>query len=200
MNNIEKQLNNEILHEKDFKSALSVIKVQFDKFIHSEKLKSSNYDSSAREARIEHRMLVREKKTILGLYQTKEGLENQRNTSGDESSGSRNECNEKCTSGDDTKIRPSYDTEPMVEQPESISNTCVVIPDSSDMCDNDIQTDQNVVECDDERVVLADLIANLKLDVDENKKIQKQLKKANTALAHELKECKSILAETSRTL
>ncbi|GJV59153.1 retrovirus-related pol polyprotein from transposon TNT 1-94 [Tanacetum coccineum] len=36
--------------------------------------------------------------------------------------------------------------------------------------------------------------------VDENKKIQKQLKKENTSLAHELKECKSILAETSRTL
>ncbi|GJW39811.1 hypothetical protein Tco_0065656 [Tanacetum coccineum] len=50
------------------------------------------------------------------------------------------------------------------------------------------------------RVVLANLIANLKIDVDENKKIQKQLKKANTSYAHELKECKSILAETSRTL
>ncbi|GJV53867.1 hypothetical protein Tco_1449608 [Tanacetum coccineum] len=93
------------------------------------------------------------------------------------------------------------------EQPESISNTCVVekvdsnvIPDSPDMCDNDIQTDQNVVECDDERVVLANLIVNLKLDVDENKNIQKQLKKSNTSLAHELKECKSILAKTSRTL
>ncbi|GJW66817.1 hypothetical protein Tco_0121241 [Tanacetum coccineum] len=39
--------------------------------------------------------------------------------------------------------------------------------------------DQNDVECDDERVALANLIANLKLDVDENKKIQKQLKKVN---------------------
>ncbi|GJV34564.1 retrovirus-related pol polyprotein from transposon TNT 1-94 [Tanacetum coccineum] len=71
------------------------------------------------------------------------------------------------------------------EQPESISNTCVV---------------EKVDKCDDERVALANLIANFKLDVDENKKIQKQLKKANTSLAHELKECKSILAETSRTL
>ncbi|GKB30983.1 integrase, catalytic region, zinc finger, CCHC-type containing protein [Tanacetum coccineum] len=97
------------------------------------------------------------------------------------------------------------------EQSESISNTCVVetvdsnvIPDSPDMCDNDIQNDQNVVECDDERVALANLIANLianlKLDVDENKKIQKQLKKANASLTQELKECKSTLEETSRTL
>ncbi|GJR11347.1 hypothetical protein Tco_0793999 [Tanacetum coccineum] len=93
------------------------------------------------------------------------------------------------------------------KQSESISNTCVaetvdsnVILDSPDMCDNDIQNDQNAIECDDERVSLANLTANLKLDVDENKKIQKQLKKANASLTQELKECKSTLAKTSRTL
>ncbi|GJV89174.1 retrovirus-related pol polyprotein from transposon TNT 1-94 [Tanacetum coccineum] len=75
-----------------------------------------------------------------------------------------------------------------------------IIPDSPDMHDNDFQTNQNAVECDDECVVLANVIVNLKLDVDENKKIQMQLKKANTSLSHELKECKSILVETSRTL
>nr|GEV26897.1 hypothetical protein [Tanacetum cinerariifolium] len=56
--------------------------------------------------------------------------------------------------------------------------------------------EKNDVESDDERVALA----NLKLDVDENKKIQKKLKKANTTLAQELKECKAILAETSKSL
>ncbi|GKF89579.1 hypothetical protein Tco_0263542, partial [Tanacetum coccineum] len=93
------------------------------------------------------------------------------------------------------------------EQSESITNTCAVetgdsnvIPDLPDVCDNDIQDDQNDVECDDERVALANLIANLKLDVNENKKIQKQLKKANATLTQELTKCKSILAETSRTL
>nr|GEX08279.1 hypothetical protein [Tanacetum cinerariifolium] len=49
------------------------------------------------------------------------------------------------------------------------------------------QNDQNDVRSDYERVALANLIDNLKLDVDENKKIQKQLKKANTTLAQELK-------------
>nr|GEY07476.1 hypothetical protein [Tanacetum cinerariifolium] len=89
------------------------------------------------------------------------------------------------------------------EQSESISNTCLVetddnnvIHDSPDMCNDDIQNDQNDVESDDEHVVLA----NLKLDVDENKKIQKQLKKANTTLAQELKECETILTKTSKTL
>nr|GEU63159.1 retrotransposon protein, putative, unclassified [Tanacetum cinerariifolium] len=56
------------------------------------------------------------------------------------------------------------------------------------------------VFCHYERVALANLIANLKLDVNKNKNIQKQLKKANASLAHELKECKSILVETSKTL
>ncbi|GJX95589.1 hypothetical protein Tco_0351387 [Tanacetum coccineum] len=84
------------------------------------------------------------------------------------------------------------------EQPESINNTYVmekvdsnVIPGSSDMCDNDNQADQNVEECDVEHAVLANLIENLKLDTDENKNIQKQLKNANTTLSHELQECKS---------
>nr|GEW75127.1 integrase, catalytic region, zinc finger, CCHC-type, peptidase aspartic, catalytic [Tanacetum cinerariifolium] len=93
------------------------------------------------------------------------------------------------------------------EQSESICNTCLVetgdsnvILDLQDMCDNVIQNDQNAEECDDERVAVANLIANLKLDVDENKKIQKKLKKENTTLAQELIKCKSILAETGRTL
>nr|GEV05206.1 hypothetical protein [Tanacetum cinerariifolium] len=236
VNNLEKQLNNEILHGKDSKSALSVIKVQFDKFIHSEMLKSSNSDSNAQEARqdfkdctqmeaksfknfiIQHMESIeqciverarheqaihnRMKRLNVRKLQIQEcmvqkdkasdassgekdcsrfvsdkgndqGLENQSNTSGDESIRSRNECNEKSTYGDDTDSRPSYDTEPMVE------------------------TDQNAK---DKRVALTNVISNLKLDVFENKKIQKQLKKANASLTQVLKECNSTLAETSRTL
>ncbi|GKB47002.1 hypothetical protein Tco_0897755 [Tanacetum coccineum] len=78
------------------------------------------------------------------------------------------------------------------EQPESINNTCVVekvdsnvIPDLLDMLYNEIQTDQNAK---DERVTLANLIENLTLDTEENKKILKQLKKANASLTQELKE------------
>ncbi|GKB56182.1 hypothetical protein Tco_0912368 [Tanacetum coccineum] len=256
MDNLKKQLNKEILHEKDSKSDLSVIKVQFDKFIHSDVLKhfdpyssSASYDRAVRknfndytqmepqtfkETIIQHmnsiEQCIVERESWNGLKRLNErklqikeckvqevkasdaisgdkdcsrigsdkgndqGLENQSNTSGDESSRSRNECNDKSTSGDDTDIRPSYDMEPMVEVDSN------VIPDSPDMCDNEIQTDQNAVECDDERVALANLIANLKLDIDENKKIQKKLKKENTSLTQELKECKSNLAETSRTL
>ncbi|GJW55401.1 integrase, catalytic region, zinc finger, CCHC-type containing protein, partial [Tanacetum coccineum] len=58
----------------------------------------------------------------------------------------------------------------------------------------------NTVECADERVALANLIANLTLDTEENKTILKQLKKANASLTHELEECKTNLDETSRAL
>nr|GFB14540.1 hypothetical protein [Tanacetum cinerariifolium] len=71
----------------------------------------------------------------------------------------------------------------MCKQAEQEMDDSNVIPDSPDMCEDDIQNDQNDVESDYQRVALA----NLKLDVDENKKIQKQLKKANTTLAQELK-------------
>ncbi|GJS02539.1 ribonuclease H-like domain-containing protein [Tanacetum coccineum] len=87
-------------------------------------------------------------------------------------------------------LKSNSDAEPL-EQVDSN-----VIPDSPDMCYNDIQTDQNA---EDERAALANLIANLTLDTEENKKILKQLKKANASLTQELKECKSNLEESNTT-
>nr|GEZ65002.1 hypothetical protein [Tanacetum cinerariifolium] len=105
----------------------------------------------------------------------------------------------------DDNSRPTYDIEPLEhvqtdneynvfakdrkhsEQPKTINNTYVmgtvdsnVIPDHSDMCNNEFEYDQNANDNDeDERVKLANLIANLKLNINENKKIQKQLRKEN---------------------
>ncbi|GJS99043.1 hypothetical protein Tco_0820213 [Tanacetum coccineum] len=96
---------------------------------------------------------------IVSDKENDQGLENQGNTSGDESSMSRNECNDKSNYGYDTDIRPSYDTTPMVEvpytaeynvfvvdtqhseQPECIINTCVVEKD-----DNNITPDSPYIE------------------------------------------------------
>ncbi|GJX34087.1 hypothetical protein Tco_0245644 [Tanacetum coccineum] len=116
----------------------------------------------------------------------------------------------------DDNSGPTYDVEPLKkvhidddynvfaterqhsEQPVSINNTYVlekadrnVIHDSSDMCDNEGKADQNVDEPEDERVLLASLIVNFKLDVDKNKKTQKQLKKANTSLTQKLEKKKT---------
>ncbi|GJY31463.1 retrovirus-related pol polyprotein from transposon TNT 1-94 [Tanacetum coccineum] len=93
------------------------------------------------------------------------------------------------------------------EQPKSINDTYVlekddsnVTPDSSNIGNNDNLVDQNATECDDERVALANLIANLTLDTEENKTILKQLKKTNAPLTQELEKCKTNLDETSRAL
>ncbi|GKE95216.1 hypothetical protein Tco_1580071, partial [Tanacetum coccineum] len=56
------------------------------------------------------KMIASRKKNDCSKTRNDQSLENQTNTSGNESSRSRNECNDKGTSGDDTNIRPSYDT------------------------------------------------------------------------------------------
>ncbi|GKC83192.1 hypothetical protein Tco_1138909 [Tanacetum coccineum] len=71
-----------------------------------------------------------------------------------------------------------------------------VTSDSSNICTNDNQADQNAAECVNERAALA----NLTLDAEENKTVLKQLKKANASLTQELKECKTNLDESSRAL
>ncbi|GJX07216.1 hypothetical protein Tco_0195148 [Tanacetum coccineum] len=62
------------------------------------------------------------------------------------------------------------------------------------------EVDQNAAECVDERAALANLIANLTLDTEENKTILKQLKKANASLTQELEKCKTNLDETNSAL
>ncbi|GJV15418.1 hypothetical protein Tco_1360741, partial [Tanacetum coccineum] len=61
-------------------------------------------------------------------------------------------------------------------------------------------SEKHAAECVDERVALANLIANLTLDTEENKTILKQLKKANASLTQELEKCKTNLDETNSAL
>ncbi|GKB80835.1 hypothetical protein Tco_0947730, partial [Tanacetum coccineum] len=61
-------------------------------------------------------------------------------------------------------------------------------------------SEKHAAECADERAALANLIANLTLDTEENKTILKQLKKANASLTQELEKCKTNHDETSRAL
>ncbi|GJR29355.1 hypothetical protein Tco_1105587 [Tanacetum coccineum] len=76
-----------------------------------------------------------------------------------------------------------------------------VLPAESSSTDQPLeQVDQNATECVDECAALANLITNLTLDTKENKKILKQLKKANASLTQELKECKTNLDKTNSSL
>ncbi|GKB02140.1 hypothetical protein Tco_0830229 [Tanacetum coccineum] len=124
--------------------------------------------------------------------------EKQSSTSSNNSRSSGNECSERSNSGDDTNIRPSYDTEPMAEVPyttkydvfaietqhtgqlEFLNDTSLMekvnsntTPDSSDMYNNEFKDDQNADGHEDECVMLANLITNLKLVINGNKTIQK---------------------------
>ncbi|GJZ17353.1 hypothetical protein Tco_0553476 [Tanacetum coccineum] len=58
--------------------------------------------------------------------------------------------------------------------------------DEEDMSNNEGEVEHDAEHNDEERVLLASLITNLKLDIDENKRINKDMKKANRVLSHEL--------------
>ncbi|GJU91756.1 hypothetical protein Tco_1304179 [Tanacetum coccineum] len=280
MNNLETLLNAETLHEMDSKSALSVIKVQFERFINSDLLKPldiySRSFSSDREVietfrdytkmtaqtfketiiqnmnSIEQCIIERAsheqelKMTLkklserqLQIQQCKvQEVQSSVTSSGDETSSgivsdeeidkqklgahyrymekilevSPEESNSTSQPLEQVKNHDENNVFANVrrhsEQPESINDTYVlekddsnVIPDSSNICTNDNQVDQNAAECVDERAALAalaalaNLISNLTLDTEENKTVLKQLKKANASLTQELKECKTNLDE-----
>ncbi|GJW40486.1 hypothetical protein Tco_0066331 [Tanacetum coccineum] len=258
MNNLATLLNAETLHEMDSKSALSVIKVQFERFINSDLLKpldiysrSFSSDREVKEIFRDYTTMTAEtfKETIIQNMNSIEQCIIERASHEQELKMTLKKLSErqlqiqqcKVQEIEKKKLEAHYSFMAKIqevlpaesssthtpleqvqnhdesnvfanerrhsEQPESINDTYVlekddsnVTPDLSNICNNDNQVDQNAVECVDERAALANLIANLKLDVDENKKIQKQLKKSNATLTQELTECKSILAETSRTL
>ncbi|GJS94856.1 retrovirus-related pol polyprotein from transposon TNT 1-94 [Tanacetum coccineum] len=101
---------------------------------------------------------------------------------------------------DEQELEAHYSYMAKIQEVPNVDSSTDAEPLKHVQYDTDDNDDQHDVECDDEHVALANLIANLKLDVDENKKIQKQLKKANATLTQELTECKSIIVETSRTL
>ncbi|GJU96228.1 hypothetical protein Tco_1320984 [Tanacetum coccineum] len=109
---------------------------------------------------------------------------------------------------------PSYDTKPLgkvhtndeynvfptdqhhTKQPKFINDTYVMVkddkhvtPNSTDMCSNEGEVDQDAEKNNDERVLISTLIANLKHDIDEKKR-NKYLKQANMILTLELEKHK----------
>nr|GEU95096.1 hypothetical protein [Tanacetum cinerariifolium] len=134
---------------------------QFQKFIHSEVLKTSNYDQDAREAREDFKQYthmeaqffkdliiqnidsIEKLNSSLGNTKSSGFVSNNMNahssdndcnktrnaqrsekksiTFGNKSSRSGNECSERRNSGNDTDIKPSYDTKPMAEVDSNIT-------------------------------------------------------------------------------
>ncbi|GJS07609.1 hypothetical protein Tco_0364405 [Tanacetum coccineum] len=125
------------------------------------------------------------------------------------------------TSAASTRHKGKEIAKPVTPQSESVSEKTVILNkrrgmdmakefgttckvqnnDENNVFANERQhSENNTAECADERAALANLIANLTLDTDENNTILKQLKKANASLTQELEECKTNLDETSRAL
>ncbi|GJR54627.1 retrovirus-related pol polyprotein from transposon TNT 1-94 [Tanacetum coccineum] len=75
----------------------------------------------------------------------------------------------------------SFLTSPPYEHMYLEKDDSNVIPDSSNICTNDNQVDQNAAECVDERAALANLIAILTLDTEENKTTSKALGEATSS-------------------
>ncbi|GJR55164.1 hypothetical protein Tco_1405685 [Tanacetum coccineum] len=129
---------------------------------------------------------------------------NEKNSSGNESSNYGKESNNLGNVPYTAEYNVFVVATQHTEQPENMNDTSLMekvdnntTPNSSDMCNNEFKDDHNADDHEDERVMLANLIANLKLVTNENKKIQKQLRKANTTLTHGLNECKYSIEESN---
>ncbi|GKA40718.1 hypothetical protein Tco_0733311 [Tanacetum coccineum] len=101
MNSIEQCIVKRASHEQELQNGLKMLnerKLQIQE-CKVQEVKASDASSGDKDC-----------SRIVSDKGNNQGLENQSNTSGDESSRSRNECNDKSTFRDDTDIRPSYDT------------------------------------------------------------------------------------------
>ncbi|GJU06192.1 hypothetical protein Tco_1122622 [Tanacetum coccineum] len=205
MNNLETLLNAETLHEMDSKSALSVIKVQFERFINSDLLKPldiySRSFSSDREVietfRDYTKMTAQTfKETIIQNMNSIEQCIVERASHEQELKMTLKKLSERQLQIQQCKVQEVQSS--ITSSGDETSSGIVSDETRGSIIGSTV--DQNAAECVDERAALANLIANLTLDTEENKTVLKQLKKANASLTQELKECKTNLDESSRAL
>ncbi|GJR39728.1 hypothetical protein Tco_1215412 [Tanacetum coccineum] len=226
MNNLETLLNAETLHEMDSKSALSVIKLQFERFINSDLLKPLDIYSRSFSSDQEVKEIFPEIYTSYGQAQTfKETIIQNMNSIEQciiERASHEQELKmtlkklserqlqiQQCkvqevqssvtSSGDETSSGIVSDEEIEKKELEAhygfMAKIQEVLPAESSSTDTPLEQVQNndeknvfanerqhsekhAAECADERAALANLIANLTLDTEENKTILKQLKES----------------------
>ncbi|GJS45685.1 hypothetical protein Tco_0595806 [Tanacetum coccineum] len=246
MNNLETLLNAETLHEMDSKSALSVIKLQFERFINSDLLKPLDIYSRSFSSDQEVKEIFRDytnmtaqtfKETIIQNMNSIEQCIIERASHEQELKMTLKKLSERqlqiqqckvqevqssvTSSGDETcsgivsdeeiekkELEAHYGFMAKIQEvlPAESSSTHTPLEqvqnnDEKNVFANERQhSEKHAAECADERAALANLIANLTLDTEENKTILKQLKKANASLTQELEKCKTNLDETNSAL
>ncbi|GKF05640.1 hypothetical protein Tco_0036308, partial [Tanacetum coccineum] len=90
--------------------------------------------------------------------------------------------------GSQSVLKTTPDTDEEIDEQELEAHYSFMVQnnDENSVFANERQHSENkIAECADERAALANLIANLTLDTEENKMILKQLKKANASLTQE---------------
>ncbi|GJR83298.1 hypothetical protein Tco_0154083 [Tanacetum coccineum] len=200
MNNLETLLNAETLHEMDSKSALSVIK------------KSSEIDYTKMTAQTFKETIIQNMNSIEQCIIERESHEQELKMTLKKLSERQlqiQQCKVQevqssvTSSGDETSSGIVSDEEIEKKELEAhygfMAKIQEVLPAESSSTDTPLEQVQNndeknvfanerqhsekhAAECADERAALANLIANLTLDTEENKTILKQLKKANASL------------------
>ncbi|GJT30667.1 hypothetical protein Tco_0910942 [Tanacetum coccineum] len=190
MQNLEMQFSNETLHEKDSNSELRAIKGQFEHFIHSKMFELSKYNTNAREILQDFNAY-----TTMEAQTFKETII--------QNMDSIAQCMvERASHEQELKMTLKRLNESQEVLPAESSSTDMPLEQVQNNDENNVFANerQYTAECTDERVALANLIANLTLDTEENKTIiictndnqenktiQKQLKKANASLTQELR-------------
>ncbi|GJW41370.1 hypothetical protein Tco_0067215 [Tanacetum coccineum] len=195
MNNLETQLNAETLHEMDSKSALSVIKEQFERFINSDLLKPldiySRSFSSDREVRENFRDYTKMtaqtfKETIIQNMNSIEQCIVERASHEQELKITLKKLSERQLQIQQCKVQEVQSS--VTSSGDETSSGIEVLPAESSSTDTPLEQVQNndeknvfanerqhsekhAAECADERVALANLIANLTMDTEENKTI-----------------------------
>ncbi|GJZ45101.1 hypothetical protein Tco_0592697 [Tanacetum coccineum] len=163
----------------DSKFALSVIKVQFERFINSDLLKPLNIYSRSFSSDREVKENFRDY-TKMTAQTFKETIIQNMN--------SIEQCIiERASHEQELKmtLKKLSERQLQVQTSAKVQNN-----DEKNVFSNERQhSEKHAAECADERAALANLIANLTLDTEENKTILKQLKKANASLTLELEKC-----------
>ncbi|GJT36007.1 hypothetical protein Tco_0926426 [Tanacetum coccineum] len=218
MNNLETQLNAETLHEMDSKSTLSVIQrtverdytkmtAQTFKETIIQNMNSIEQCIVERESHEQELKITLKKlsERQLQIQQCKvQEVQSSVTSSGDETSSgiiSDKEIEKK-------ELEAHYGFMAKIQEvlPTKSSSTDMPLEQVQNNDENNVfankrqHSEKNAAECTDERAALANLIANLTLDTEENKTILKQLKKANASLTQELEKCKTNLDETNSAL
>nr|GEZ73360.1 hypothetical protein [Tanacetum cinerariifolium] len=171
-------------------SALSVIKVQFEKFFHSKLLNPLNYDGRAPREIIQEYTRVRAQSFKEMIIQSVESIEKK---CIDERDLYEQEIQKRLNK---RKLRTQECKVEKFKALDASWDDSNVILDSSDMNPCKGKVGQHSGKDEDERVLLASLIENLKVDIDENTNIHNDLKKANMSLTLELNQSKLDLRDS----